>query len=81
MARRRQTSALAIGTLTLFSATLELAAQSDVLTLDDAVRLALDHNRSVEQAMLSAQGLEHAITAARTQRHRSSSSLPRPVFC
>jgi len=43
-------------------------AQSGVLTLDDAVSLALAHNRSIEQASLSAGGLVDAIHAAKTQR-------------
>src|SRR5689334_9797454 len=45
-----------------------LAAQSAVLTLDDAVSMALQHNRSIEQAALSASGLDDAVAGARTQR-------------
>jgi outer membrane protein TolC len=45
-----------------------IAAQSDVLTLDDAIRLALDQNRSVGQANLSATGIDHEIAAAKTRR-------------
>ncbi|MDX2154321.1 MAG: TolC family protein [Bryobacteraceae bacterium] len=39
-----------------------------MLTLEDAVNLALAHNRSIEQASLSAAGTADAIAAARTQR-------------
>ena len=45
-----------------------LAAQSGLLTLEEAVRVALAHNRSIEQASLSAGGLDDALAAARTQR-------------
>jgi len=45
-----------------------LAAQSEVLTLDEAVRLAVAHNRSIEQASLSATSTDDAIVAAKTQR-------------
>src|SRR5262245_52695330 len=44
------------------------SAQGQVLTLDDAVRLALDHNRPVEQASLAAKSAAEGIAAARTQR-------------
>ncbi len=44
-----------------------LPAQSE-LTLDRAVRLALDHNRSIEQASLNSSGTADAIAAAKTQR-------------
>jgi outer membrane protein len=46
----------------------ELAAQSGILTLEDAVNLALEHNRSIQQAALSASGVDDALKAARTQR-------------
>jgi outer membrane protein len=45
-----------------------LHAQPDVLTLQDAVNLALAQNRSIEQASLSASGAADAIAAAKTQR-------------
>ena len=45
-----------------------LRAQSDLLTLEDAMRLALDHNRSIERAALGARSAEDSITAAKTQR-------------
>ena len=41
-----------------------LTAQTGVLTLDDAVRLSLEHNRSIEQASLSASGFDYAIAHA-----------------
>ena len=44
------------------------AAQTSVMTLDEAVSLALAHNLSIEQANLSASGLDDALKAARTQR-------------
>jgi outer membrane protein TolC len=45
-----------------------LPAQSEMLTLDDAVRLAVEHNRNIQQASLSAKGMDDAIAAAKTQR-------------
>jgi outer membrane protein TolC len=44
------------------------SAKAGVLTLDEAVNLALAHNRSIEQAALNASGLDDALKAARTQR-------------
>jgi outer membrane protein TolC len=44
------------------------AAEPEVLTLDEAIRLAMEHNRSIEQASLNASGVADALKAARTQR-------------
>lgn len=43
-------------------------AQSQLLTLDDAVRMALEQNRSIQQAAIAANAGDDAIRAARTQR-------------
>lgn len=63
-----------------------LQAQSGVLTLENAVNLALAHNRSIEQAGLSAAGAGDAIAAGKAQRlpqfHFSSTTgilLSRPT--
>jgi len=45
-----------------------LSAQSEVLTLDDAVRLALNHNLAIQKSVVSASAFDHAIAAAKTQR-------------
>lgn len=45
-----------------------LHAQSEVLTLDEAVRLALNHNRTIEQSELVARESDDEIAAAKTQR-------------
>ena len=47
-----------------------LVAQATVLTLDDAVSLALAHNRSIEQAALNTAGMDNALTAAKNGRMR-----------
>lgn len=52
----------------LVSLAYPLAAQTELLTLEEAVRLALANNRSVEQASLSAKQSEDAISIAKTQR-------------
>src|SRR5690349_2511150 len=44
------------------------AADGSVLTLEDAVALALANNRSIEQSALNAGGIADALAAARTQR-------------
>jgi outer membrane protein TolC len=45
-----------------------IAAQSELLTLDDAVRMALDHNRAIERASLSGNRIDDEIAAAKTRR-------------
>jgi len=68
-ASRHRSSTLAIAVLTgACLASPRLAAQSELLSLDDAVRLALDHNRSIEQASLSVKAADDAIAAVKTQR-------------
>ncbi|MFN7934107.1 MAG: TolC family protein [Bryobacteraceae bacterium] len=47
---------------------MQLTAQSDVLTLDQALQLALKHNRAIEQAELGLSEYDDAIHAAKTQK-------------
>jgi outer membrane protein TolC len=61
-------SLLMIAGASLCWAAPRLAGQSELLTLADAIRLALEHNRSIEQATLSTKGIDDSITAAKTQR-------------
>lgn len=55
----------------LFCVAARLAAQPAVLTLDDAMQLALDHNRSIQEADLEARSTDYAIRAAKAQRKPS----------
>ncbi|HZO51690.1 MAG TPA: TolC family protein [Bryobacteraceae bacterium] len=58
-----------VGTLSLaFSIVSAALAQSELLTLDEAVRLAVDHNRTIQQTALSAKESDDVIAAAKTQR-------------
>jgi len=60
------------GTLLLFLClALHLPAQHGVLSLEEATRLALDHNRSIQQADLEAKSAGYGIEAARAQRRPS----------
>jgi hypothetical protein len=78
MASTEVTRLLAAGLLSLAC---WAAPGSELLSLEDAVRLAIDHNRSIEQAALGAKSADEAIAAARTQRLRISSSPARPECC
>jgi outer membrane protein TolC len=72
---RHQRLRLAAWALSIaFCVTPRLAGQSGLLTLDDAVRIALEHNRSVERASLNTKAIDDGIAAAKTKR------LPRFTF-
>jgi outer membrane protein TolC len=66
MARISQAAAAAAAIL--LSCSFGWAAEPEVLSLDDAVRLALDHNRAVAKSALSANALDAQIAAAKTYR-------------
>src|SRR5262245_21313606 len=65
--RRRRTVTRGLSVLTALNLAAAPAA-SDVLTLDDAVRLALEHNRGVSVATLQVERAEQKVAAARTRR-------------
>lgn len=71
--RRRRTvtrglSVLAALNLAAAAAGGDAGPAPDTLTLDDAVRLALEHNRSVSVATLQVERAEQKVAAARTRR-------------
>lgn len=61
-------SGMAIGLALAAPSVAERAILSPVRTLDEAIRLAVDQNRSIQQAMVAASAAGDAIRAARTQR-------------
>jgi outer membrane protein TolC/phosphohistidine swiveling domain-containing protein len=67
-AEMRNKSFTTILTIPLLAGALFGQSASSLLTLDDSLRLALDHNRSIEQKNLSAKAGDDAIAAAKTQR-------------
>lgn len=68
MRRSRENSRSGILAAALVGLALPVAAQPGLLTLDDAVRMAVEHNRSIQQAAISLSGINDSIEAAKTQR-------------